>query len=574
MELPTPSACSICSRPSSSHLPFHCITCARNILYGPRLDHAQVLIQKEALGKEIERAVTEGTDTLEQGSRGKASPKTRDEAARCVAMEQTRSLQAEAEERTRKLRAEIESLRDATKKLRITNAEKTKKNAQRRAAHDAAIKELHLQETQAVAPLQKQIATLELKWDKIHDRTAEARMLLCREAASLYNLQQRKRRKGSSARDVYYMGNLPIIDLRDLNSMLPSTKSVLTKADGIIDADPAQVNVSTENVAHLLHLASHYLSLRLPAEIILPSPNNPHPAIRTPLSSYKTPTLPAGLRAAAVAATSPNLQTHHPRDRVLYLEKPLNVLAAEDPLAAGLYVDAVTLLAWDAAWLARAQGLDVGARSWEEICNVGRTLWTVFVAPPPPPPSVPSTRSPRSSPRPAFARLVPPAQAETASPSRPSLNRAPSSPASKVPTTAPTGQAVLTAPSRGQLAHGTAHGYLAAAGPGGGADWMRGWRFASHVRVIERIKGALASERMGAEWEVLEKDEWEQEGADVTPGHPGAAVDELPVPEAGKSNNTETDRKGREESTAAVSKEKERAKKGWTKVRTPAEPNT
>jgi hypothetical protein len=43
------------------------------------------------------------------------------------------------------------------------------------------------------------------------------------------------------------------------------------------------------------------------------------------------------------------------------------------------------------------------------------------------------------------------------------------------------------------------------------ADAMRGWQFASPIRLIERIKAALANDRAGAEWEMLDKDEWAAE---------------------------------------------------------------
>lgn len=40
---------------------------------------------------------------------------------------------------------------------------------------------------------------------------------------------------------------------------------------------------------------------------------------------------------------------------------------------------------------------------------------------------------------------------------------------------------------------------------------MRGWRLQSPVKIIERVKAALLSERTGAEWEMLEENEWEEE---------------------------------------------------------------
>ena len=40
---------------------------------------------------------------------------------------------------------------------------------------------------------------------------------------------------------------------------------------------------------------------------------------------------------------------------------------------------------------------------------------------------------------------------------------------------------------------------------------MRGWRLQNPVKIIERVKAALLSERTGAEWEMLEENEWEEE---------------------------------------------------------------
>ena len=316
-------------------------------------------------------------------------------------------------------------------------------------------------------------------------------------------------------------------------------------------------------MAHLLHLTSYYLALRLPAELLLPSASSAYPIIHTPISSYKAPALPAGIRAAAAAAsTSASYQQGHSRDRVLHLDRPLHALASDDPRAYGLFVDAVTLLAWDVAWLARTQGLDVGSRNWEELCSIGRTLWLLFVAPPP--------SSPKPSPRLPIARLAVPSAEESSS-----VTKTPA-PATKLAGLELENPGTVAAPKRGQLTHNSASAFLAAAGNGGGADWMRGWRFASHVRVIDRIKSALASERMGAEWEVLERDEWEAEAVDTQqakdPSELGEAEGQATLGSRRKSTGIE-DRASKlslQEAAAAT----EKARKGWTKIRSPAGANT
>ena len=60
---------------------------------------------------------------------------------------------------------------------------------------------------------------------------------------------------------------------------------------------------------------------------------------------------------------------------------------------------------------------------------------------------------------------------------------------------------------------------------------MRDWRLQSPVHVVEKVKGMLLSERTGAEWELLEGNEWEEEpligGEDGKERHgPEARVEE------------------------------------------------
>ena len=40
---------------------------------------------------------------------------------------------------------------------------------------------------------------------------------------------------------------------------------------------------------------------------------------------------------------------------------------------------------------------------------------------------------------------------------------------------------------------------------------MRDWRLQSPVKVVEKVKAMLLAERTGAEWEILEGNEWEEE---------------------------------------------------------------
>ena len=245
--------------------------------------------------------------------------------------------------------------------------------------------------------------------------------------------------------------------------------------------------------------------------------------------------MPLGIRSQTLGVHSA------PRQRILSLDRPLHQLASEDPINYSLFVDAITLLAWDVAWVAKTQGFEVGAKNWEDICALGKNMWNLFVAPPQPP----NLRS-RSS-----ATNLPKG-------SSPSPRQTPSTPLRSP------GQhneeAATMIPMPGQFSHSSSHSFLFSSGPDGGSEHLRGWRFANPVRIIERIKSALLNERTGAEWEVLEKpesDEAEEEQAETsTAPATESAVTGLKTVEEGQAS----------EDTLS---ERPQPKKGWTKVRGP-----
>lgn len=128
----------------------------------------------------------------------------------------------------------------------------------------------------------------------------------------------------------------------------------------------------------------------------------------------------------------------------------------------------------------------MGDSSWEEVCAMGKNLWQLLVAPALPAASQSPQRMPISE--------SPSKQPQTRNP----MARHESPPKETEPWPV----------TLGHFSHGTAHSFLAAAG---GTDHMRDWRLQSPVKVIEKVKAMLLSERTGAEWEILEGNEWEEE---------------------------------------------------------------
>lgn len=273
-------------------------------------------------------------------------------------------------------------------------------------------------------------------------------------------------------------------------------------------ASPTQVTTSITHLAHLVHLVSHYLSLRLPAEITLAHRDYPLPTIFSPSASYSLREVPyPGSTPSHSSNSSPSAshtldQRASTRPRPLHLTRKLSVLAKEDSVAYGLFVEGITLLAWDIAWVCQTQGLPIGTTSWEDVCAMGKNLWQLLVADP--------VVSPLTRPNPAPISGLVPARDLPSRPAPPRHLPPPHLPTSENLTT--------TRVQLGHFSHGTAHSFLAAAD---GSEYMRGWRLQFPAKVIDKVKAMLLSERTGAEWEILDGNEWEEEPVPGLTGRDG-----------------------------------------------------
>lgn len=114
------------------------------------------------------------------------------------------------------------------------------------------------------------------------------------------------------------------------------------------------INVALDHLAHLLVLVAHYLGLKLPNEIILAGRDNPSTSMR-------------GL-----------LNNRHMAVRPLSVEAPLAQLASENQIVHSKFVEGVSMLALDIAWLCFSQGLPVN--EVEDASNIGHCMWRLLVA--------------------------------------------------------------------------------------------------------------------------------------------------------------------------------------------------
>ena len=479
-------SCHVCSRAPNSRLPFCCATCARSHLYQLRIEHARVLLEKESIGKQIENAVTRGKtqDGFGESDKGAVGSNTEGWAIQINANSQT-----ESSTKTRALRSHIEALTAEIKDKKLDISQRRLTLTRRKTDAESAKYQLMEREAAILTAIQNSNKRTDHLWNTLHNKTAEARIFLCREAANIYGLRQKNRRVNGDHKETYVLGGMSVIDLRDMNGKLsPMTVSSwsfkVQDTNTATGATPAQISTSFSNIAHLLVLISHYLSLRLPAEITLPHRNYPTPTIYTPTKSYlsrESPSATGQSSSGSATPRTPDSRPHIPRPRPLFIDRNLPKLAREDPGAYALFLEAATLLAWNVSWLSRTQGLNLNSDSWEEICDIGKNIWQLLVAPP--------------------------VQASTLM--RAYAGRDLSS-KSRAPKDSPktTIQRTKTFSMLGHYSHGTAHSFLSASE---GTEFMRTWKLPTPTKVVDKLKSTLLGEMASAEWELLEKKEWDDE---------------------------------------------------------------
>jgi hypothetical protein len=170
---------------------------------------------------------------------------------------------------------------------------------------------------------------------------------------------------------------------------------------------------------------------------------------------------------------------NQPRPRPLFLSKPLPLLAIEDPAGYALFLEGVTLLAYNIAWLCKSQGAAVGEKSdFEDICNIGKNMFNLLLG---------------SQQRSSMGSRVPSAQST------------PSKGSSKDDGTDTEEKKAGPSSIMGRYSHGSAHSFL---GNADGTEFVRSWKLQSPMKFADQLKKRLMSELTNAEWEVVNQEAW------------------------------------------------------------------
>ncbi|CAD6442187.1 c7229a68-a515-4841-8233-e2892105e968 [Sclerotinia trifoliorum] len=456
--------CDICFRTGGHKLPFLCPTDARNQLYEFRVQTAGVLVEKDALDREIsERFPSPSSKGI----------KHENEPPLVVTQSNYDALLAEREkiiDRTNQIIAHADELKAKLERAKEERSKKKAANDQRRADLISASSGIEARRTKQIQDIEGSTRRTKYRWNQAYNLIAGSRAYLCYEAAKLYGLQRVKRSTGG---EEYKIGGVGIVDLRLMNT-----------------ASPAQISTSLSHITHVLMLATHYLATRLPAEVTLPHRDYPLPTIFSLASSYLHTNVPFP-GGTSSSSNSPSTSRHaenpnQPRPRPLWINKPLPILANEDSAVHTYFLEGAVLLAYNVAWLCKSQGVSVGENgttSFEDICNIGKNLWKLLIG-----------DKPHLQPTPRSAPL---------NPSSPKNLDSDGYIEGEDKKNHKVERSLL-----GWASHGSAYSFL---GSAEGAEFIRGFKLPRPNQLADKLKSKLMSEVANAEWEVLSQDAWAME---------------------------------------------------------------
>lgn len=218
---PSAMSCQICAT-SHSRQSFLCPTCARNRLYQLRLENAQNILEKEALARQIELAALGGDSPSQPSTAERSSSGSHQGRFWCRTLQTISSRQAGSVHRRDNISRQIEALKGEIKAKKDDIAERKEVLTRRRSDAESAQYQLEEREAANLTSIQNTTKRTEHLWHSLHSKTAEARIFLCREAAHLYGLRQKTAKKDDT-RQIYMLGGISIVDLRDMNGKSTST---------------------------------------------------------------------------------------------------------------------------------------------------------------------------------------------------------------------------------------------------------------------------------------------------------------------------------------------------------------
>lgn len=481
--------CNICARSFDRSRKPLCITCAQVSVYEPRIRQVTGLLERENYHTHSEAIVRPGNDGVLAALSQDADWDAITNAVKKHSSERAHAEQERVEARIAAITEQADSLRKHMEDYRSYIRDVKRKNEERRQEITTEQKELASRRPQVLTPVESAQQKAAHRAERVHTKTVDARAYICRHSSSLNGIHQLRDIHGKHT-GRYQLNGLVLPNLKELNSPVDDASAFPNGkgSDGTNFEHHAHVNACLDNICHLLGVWCHYLSIRLPAEIILPHSDFPHSAILPEKSSYKATNLPyptplASHPSSPSASRLLQEQRNLPRPRLLHLDRPLSRLAKEDPKTFGLFVEGTMLLAWDVAWLCRSQGIAT-INTFDEICDIGRNIWLLSLA----------------------------QQKEGSRRDRERDRKSRSS----------TDEPLHPAAAFGMFSHGNLGHSLAGHE---GAALLADWRLSQPHRPIDKLRNHLLIDITGAEWDVLDEEDYaDSQNAGVDGGEIAAST--------------------------------------------------
>ncbi|KAF2088275.1 hypothetical protein K490DRAFT_40527 [Saccharata proteae CBS 121410] len=525
--------CGICGSEFGRKVKPNCATCARCALEELRMSHAGTLIGNEALREHVRAASTGSMDGAGQAVTLGSTLIDTHESAKSIALRRIRNTIREQQETVSRVNEEQEQLRTQIEERKRDIAARKAAVAQRRSDLSSATYSIDRRRAKELQNAKELAEAIKAEDERGHLGDMYKRVWCCKKAAEVANLRRlRHRSEHGSSRSQYVIGGIRILDLRELNG-----------------AHHNEVSASLDLLARLVVRVSGYLCVRLPAEITLPHKDWPRATIFPIDGSYTAYNIPfPGSTPISSTSNSPEASRSFdprndlPRPRPLFIDEPLKDIAKKNPSALKFFIEGVSWLAWDIAWLCRTQGMTSSFNDWQEVCPMGRNLWHLIV------------ESAQASLHDLDRELAKLKAAD-------STANTPARPAAEL--------------GMGHFSHGMANGFLETAE---GKKHMKGWKLQSPTRVVDKLRSYLQTEMQGAEWEVLDEKEWEmeQEGTGEDPGLRAAGRSSRGqsevVGKGGTSGGLTARAGGAEKGSADEGQGRARGHyNGWTKVKSRSE---
>ena len=371
--------CDICKRSFNTRRKRFCASCARATLYPGRIAQAQSLLDREKSHAHVEALVRPGNDGVLAALPEDADWDGITAGLKTLNWERTKADIKLAENKIKDITEKAEKLSREIQDYKSYAEKQKEDNVQRRKILSTESSNLVKQRGGAMESAHEDVKKVRHRLGKVHRRTVEARDHLCREASSLSGLKKVKNEEGRSE---YRLAGCLLPDFRDLNGLNGKIKieTIETPSGNSNLVEPHEtISASLENICRFLGICCHYLSIRLPAELILPHNDFPHAAVLPRDSSYRTKNIryPGSSQRNSPAASRILPKNDLSKPRLLQIDRLLPQLQKEDPKSALLFLEGVTFVAYDIAWLCRSQGMD-SINSFADISAVGHNLYQLF----------------------------------------------------------------------------------------------------------------------------------------------------------------------------------------------------